>query len=143
MSGMARTSAWTAIASTAIAAGSNDPHCFYAVTGDDTGSRDQLRAVASWRVPGGRDHPDHRLATHGSTNVTKGTVLKHVSTKAAAWRASLGIVAAAALLLTGCSTSSNSTAVQSSPTSPAGTAAPATTPAATPAVANGTERAIG
>jgi len=32
MSGMARNSAWTA-----IAAESNDPRCFYAVTGDDPG----------------------------------------------------------------------------------------------------------
>jgi TolB protein len=69
--------------------------------------------------------------------------LKHVSTHAPAWRAGLGIVAAASLLLTGCSSSSNSTAAQSSPASPARTAAPATPPAATPAVTDGAERAIG
>ena len=76
---------------------------------------------------------------------TKGNVMKHVSTRAAAWRAGLGIVASAALFLAGCSSSSNSTASQSSPSSSAAsaaTSAPAT-PAATPAVAQGTERGIG
>jgi hypothetical protein len=69
--------------------------------------------------------------------------MNHVSTRAAAWRAGLGIVAAASLLVTGCSSSANSTDAQSGPSSPAATASLATTPAATPAVANGTERAIG
>lgn len=71
--------------------------------------------------------------------------MEHVSTRAAAWRASLGIVASAALLLAGCSSSSNSTASQSSPSSSAASAATsaAPKPAATPAVAQGTERGIG
>jgi len=68
-----------------------------------------------------------------------------VSTRTAAWRAGLGIAACATLVLTGCSSPSNSTAAHSSSVDkPApSTSAPAGTPAANPAVANGTERAIG
>jgi hypothetical protein len=67
--------------------------------------------------------------------------MKHVSTHAAAWRACLGIVASASLLLAGCSSSSNSTAPQSNPSKT--TTSAAATPAATPAVAQGAERDIG
>jgi hypothetical protein len=66
--------------------------------------------------------------------------MKQVSTQAAAWRACLGIVTSASLLLAGCSSSSNSTALQSNPSST--TTSAAATPAATPAVAQGTERGI-
>jgi TolB protein len=67
--------------------------------------------------------------------------MTHVSTRTAAWRAGLGIVASASLLLAGCSSSSNSTASQSSPSSTATSAA--ATPAAIPTVAQGAERGIG
>jgi hypothetical protein len=66
--------------------------------------------------------------------------MKHVSTHAAAWRACLGIVASASLLLAGCSSSSNSTAPQSNPSKT--TTSAAATPAATPAVAQGAERGM-
>src|ERR1700753_630185 len=76
----------------------------------------------------------------------KGTVMKHVVTQGAVWRAGLGIFASASLLLAGCSSSSNSTATQSSPGSPATSAtksAPTTAPAAKAAVAPGAEHGIG
>ena len=71
--------------------------------------------------------------------------MKQVSTQAA-WRVGLGIVASASLLLAGCSSSPNSTSAQSSSSSPAASAATSAklaAPAATPAVAKGTEHAIG
>jgi hypothetical protein len=55
----------------------------------------------------------------------------------AAWRAGLGLVASASMLLVGCSPSSNSTSAQSSSAHPAATSATPTVPAATPAVAHG------
>lgn len=61
----------------------------------------------------------------------------HVSTHVA-WRAGLGIAASAAMLLTGCSSSSNSPSAQPSPAIPAASAAKAT-----PVVANGAARGIG
>jgi hypothetical protein len=64
--------------------------------------------------------------------------MKHIWTKAAVWRAGLGILASASLLLAGCSSSSNSTATQPSPGSSATSAAKPV-----PAVAQGTERGIG
>ena len=62
----------------------------------------------------------------------------YVSTHAA-WRAGLGIVASASLLLAGCSSSSNSAATQSSPGIPAASASTSEAHV----VANGTVRGIG
>ncbi|WP_242453319.1 hypothetical protein [Mycolicibacterium sp. P9-64] len=65
----------------------------------------------------------------------------HVSTRTAAWLASLGIVSSASLLLAGCSPASNSTTVQSNSTVPAPSAG--ATPVATSTTAQGAQRAIG
>src|ERR1700759_2547581 len=72
--------------------------------------------------------------------------MEHVWTQVAGWRAGLGIFVAASLLLAGCSSSSNSTATQSSPGSPATSTAKSgsgTPLAPPPAVAQGAERGIG
>jgi hypothetical protein len=72
--------------------------------------------------------------------------MKHVSNKSADWVGRLGIVAVASVLLAGCSSSSDSTAVQANSRTPATTAAtagPAATPAPAPSVAGSAERGIG
>jgi hypothetical protein len=65
--------------------------------------------------------------------------MNHVSTRASAWRAGLGIAACATLILAGCSSPSNSTATQSSSNGKP----PASSSATVPAVAQGVARAIG
>jgi hypothetical protein len=73
--------------------------------------------------------------------------MKHVSPQPAAWLGRLGIAAIGSVLLVGCSSSTDPTAVQanSSTSSAIATASapPAGTPAAAPAVAKGVERGIG
>ncbi len=70
--------------------------------------------------------------------------MKQVPDRAAHWRAGLGIVASASLLLAGCSASTSPTEAQSHSNAPAATATPSppAAPPATPAVATGTERGI-